>query len=55
MYLDVDTLSGEAAEYRCDADLARIILCLATLELWLPDMYNFVVFLLPQKTNWTVF
>ena len=25
---------------------ARIILCLVTLELWLPDMYSFVVFLL---------
>ena len=35
--------------------LARIILCLVTLELWLPDMYSFVVFLLWQKTNLTIF
>jgi hypothetical protein len=34
---------------------ARIILCLATLELWSPDKYNFVVFLLRQKTNLTIF
>ena len=34
---------------------ARIILCLVTLELWLPDMYSFVVFLLWQKTNLTIF
>ena len=34
---------------------ARIILCLATLELWLPDKYSFVVFLLQQKTNLTIF
>ena len=27
MYLDVDTLSGGAAEYRCDADLKSGILC----------------------------
>ena len=33
----------------------RIILCLVTLELWLPDMYSFVVFLLWQKTNLTIF
>ena len=33
----------------------RIILCLVTLELWLPDMYSFVVFLLWQKANLTIF
>ena len=33
----------------------EIILCLATLELWLPDKYSFVAFLLPQKTNLTIF
>jgi len=34
---------------------SRIICCLVTLELWLPDMYSFVVFLLRQKTNLTIF
>ena len=34
---------------------AQIILCLVTLELRLPDMYCFVVFLLWQKTNLTIF
>ena len=28
---------------------------LVTLELWLPDKYSFVVFLLWQKTNLTIF
>ena len=32
----------------------RLICCLVTLELWLPDMYSFVVFLLWQKTNLSV-
>ena len=35
--------------------LSRIIPCLVILELWLPDMYSFVVFLLWQKTNLTIF
>ena len=30
-------------------------MCLVTLELWLLDMYSFVVFLLWQKTNLTIF
>ena len=34
---------------------SRIIPCLVILELWLPDMYSFVVFLLWQKTNLTIF
>jgi hypothetical protein len=38
-----------------NVSITRIILCLATLELWLPDMYSFVVFLLPQKANLTIF
>ena len=33
----------------------RIFLSLVTLELWLPDDNNFVVFLLQQKTNWLFF
>ena len=33
----------------------RLICCLVTLELWLPDMYSLVVFLLWQKTNLTIF
>ena len=33
----------------------QIILCLATLELWLPDNNSFVVFLLRQKTNLALF
>ena len=35
--------------------LARIFLCLVTLEKWLPDNYGFVVFLLWQKKNLTIF
>ena len=34
---------------------AWIILCLVTLELWLRDNNSFVVFLLRQKTNVTIF
>ena len=34
---------------------AQTILCLVILELWLPDKYSFVVFLLWQKTNLTIF
>ena len=40
----------------CSPDsTTQIFLCLVTLELWLPDNYSFVVFLLGQKTNLTIF